>query len=180
MERIIITARYLRENFGHLDFYPQLMAPFAAPTDELALADFDAIIQGLVETPDEPGKQDSIEAMQHMKMAFEKMTPFERSAVRRDLAEEIFLFRTLMGKPPGLLQMQRTRDCAQMKIGKMYVRTIEFTCPWCNEFIPNPIDGSHSFDVADQDCPLRLECFACGKLSHVPAKAIKLFNPQSS
>lgn len=89
--RVIITARYLAETFSHLgaELLILTLSPFCANDFEKAIKYFDARIKEVEEMPAKPGKQGTIEAWQHLKSAYEKMSPVERKRVADELPNEI-------------------------------------------------------------------------------------------
>lgn len=92
-DRTIITAELLIDKFGSflLDepmmfFY--IVTPFMLPPEH-AETYFARRMADLLEGPDEPGKEGAIQAVRHLYKAYEKMSVFEREAVRKDLPNKI-------------------------------------------------------------------------------------------
>lgn len=92
-DRTIITADYLLDKFGSflLDnptifFY--IITPFMLPPEH-AETYFARRMEDLLNGPDGAGKNGAVEAVLHLCNAYEKMSVFEREAVRKDLPNKI-------------------------------------------------------------------------------------------
>jgi len=89
-KRVIITADYLIELFGHLDTPVLLvaLAPFCLPGKDAPGA-FIQIIEDLGKELDQPGKTGAISAVEDLARGYSKMTIFERERIRRDLPKKL-------------------------------------------------------------------------------------------
>lgn len=89
--RLIITAKYLIEKFGHMDTEMLLavIGPFCVDDYLLVMDYFQTRIEEIDEQPDAPGKQGARDAWFHMREAYRKMSDAERSRISKELPGEL-------------------------------------------------------------------------------------------
>lgn len=93
-KRVPMTANLFMDYFKNLPPDMRMFAiSFFAMEEDEALHNIDDFAAGIMEEPDQPGKQGALEGLQHLRAAWTKMSIPERFWLRRKIKDPKFLIK---------------------------------------------------------------------------------------